>query len=277
MHLFLSTIAIAVISLFVLPSAAYARPLLIVYQHEGLTFTRPPERQNAKVETLSLIFSGKGVLGKKTFESMEATLTTLPVLVQEPTPTFAPSPTASKKHIRLTSPTTTSSSTSPATIISSKPSPTPTQTKALSKTPTPTPIKPTATPTVVATTASSTTMSNPGGLDPEKLFSMSNSYRSSKGLPAFQKDPRVCEVARVRAPAIEAEIRNGVMHSGLKAMGLPYWITENIISYSTEEQAFNWWVNDTIHREQLEGNFTYSCVACSGFACAQEFTNFIAK
>ena len=84
-------------------------------------------------------------------------------------------------------------------------------------------------------------MSNPGGLDPEKLFSMSNSYRSSKGLPAFQKDPRVCEVARVRAPAIEAEIRNGVMHSGLKAMGLPYWITENIISYSTEEQAFNWW------------------------------------
>jgi len=115
------------------------------------------------------------------------------------------------------------------------------------------------------------------GLNADTLFDMSNNYRASKGLPVFQKDDKTCQLASSRAPEINAEIAEGRMHSGLKARNLPYWNSENIISYHSEEAAFNWWINDTIHREQIEGNYTYSCVACAGNACAQEFTNYQPK
>jgi uncharacterized protein YkwD len=134
--------------------------------------------------------------------------------------------------------------------------------------------EPTLAPTTPATAPIQ--LSN-GGLNADTLFDMSNSYRASQGLPAFQKDDRVCALAASRAPEVGAEIAEGHMHSGLRARNLPYRNSENIISYRTEEGAFNWWVNDKIHHDQLVGNYTYSCVACSGHACAQEFTNFQPK
>jgi len=150
-------------------------------------------------------------------------------------------------------------------------------------TPTPTAVPtsiPTTPPTITPTPSSQPTETiklSDGGLDGDKLFSMSNSYRQSKGLPAFQKDDRVCSLAASRAPEVNAEIAEGKMHAGLKARNLTYWNTENIISLGSEEAAFNWWINDPIHHDAIVGNYTYSCVACSGYACAQEFTNFQAK
>ncbi len=144
-------------------------------------------------------------------------------------------------------------------------------------TPTKTPT-PTQTPSPTSTQQTTNqTMKNTGGLDPEKLFAMSNAYRKERGLPEFQKDDKTCSLAASRAPEISAEIASGDMHSGLRARNLDYWNTENIISMRTEESAFNWWVNDKIHHDAIVGNFTYSCVACSGNSCAQEFTNYQPK
>jgi uncharacterized protein YkwD len=67
------------------------------------------------------------------------------------------------------------------------------------------------------------------------------------------------------------------MHSGLYALNLPYWNTENIIQMNSDSGAFNWWINDPIHRDAILGNSTYSCVACSGNDCAEEFTSYQAK
>jgi uncharacterized protein YkwD len=136
-------------------------------------------------------------------------------------------------------------------------------------------IAPTAAPT--ATPAPVAPSSNAGGLDAEKLFNMSNAYRQAQGLPAFQKDERACSLAASRAPEIAGEVAGGYMHAGLRARALPYWNSENIISMRTEESAFNWWINDKIHHDAIVGNYTYSCVACSGNSCAQEFTNFQPK
>ena len=135
-------------------------------------------------------------------------------------------------------------------------------------------VAPTATPQ--PTVATQLQLSN-GGLNADKLFSMANNYRQSKGLSQLQKDDRACQVAASRAPEIAAEIAGGHMHSGIRDRNLPYWNSEIIITMRTEEEAFNWWINDTIHREAIEGNYTYSCVACSGNACVQEFTNFQPK
>ena len=159
-------------------------------------------------------------------------------------------------------------------------SPTPSTKPQVTQTPQITNATPTTAPTTAplpSTAASIAPQSNAGGLDPEKLFAMSNAYRASQGLPAFQKDERACSLAASRAPEIAAEVTGGYMHAGLKARALPYWNSENIISMRTEEAAFNWWINDKIHHDAIVGNYAYSCVACSGNSCAQEFTNFQPK
>jgi uncharacterized protein YkwD len=106
---------------------------------------------------------------------------------------------------------------------------------------------------------------------------MSNEYRAARGLPPFQKDERTCSLAASRAPEVAGEVASGARHAGLAARALPYWNTENIISMNSEEAAFNWWINDKIHHDAIVGNFTYSCVACVGGNCAQEFTNYQPK
>jgi uncharacterized protein YkwD len=167
-----------------------------------------------------------------------------------------------------------------------KTTPTPTPTKSPTATPTkaPTPTQATPTPTTklspttapAAPTAASSNTST-GGLNADVLFSMSNNYRTGKGLPPFQTDERICALASARAPQISAEISGGYMHAGKDSHGFPYWFTENIIEFRTEAEAFNWWVNDYIHRVQIEEPNTHSCVACSGNACVQLFTSFKPK
>lgn len=147
--------------------------------------------------------------------------------------------------------------------------------------PTPTPLPPStqssATQASNSTQQTVTTPSNPGGLNADILFSMVNSYRESKGLPAFQKDDKTCSLAESRAPEVNNEIATGTMHSGLRALNLPYWNTENIISMNSEQAAFNWWINDPIHLQAIVSSNKYSCVACSGNACAEEFTSYQPK
>jgi uncharacterized protein YkwD len=148
-------------------------------------------------------------------------------------------------------------------------------------------VKPTSSPTPTPTaTPVSTPVATPvpaqgglsnGGLNADKVFDLVNNYRASKGLAALQKDERACEVARSRAPEIAAEISGGYMHKGIKERNLSYWNSENIITMRTEEAAVNWWINDYIHRVQMEGDYQFSCVACHGNACVQEFTNFQPK
>ena len=157
---------------------------------------------------------------------------------------------------------------------------TPTPTPSAASIPTPTPLtKTAATPTqsTVASTSTGANTSTGGGLNADVLFSMSNTYRAGLGLPAFQKDERICSLAAQRAPEISAEISGGHMHSGKDSHNFPYWFTENIIEFRTEAEAFNWWINDYIHRVQIVAANTHSCVACSGNACTQEFTSFQAK
>jgi uncharacterized protein YkwD len=161
-------------------------------------------------------------------------------------------------------------------IFDSLPTPSPTETPLATRTPTRIPTPTAAADTQTQPVSGSTQLSN-GGLNADKLFAMANAHRQSIGLAPFQKDDRACQLAVSRAPEINGEIAAGVMHSGLRARSLPYWNTENIISMGSEEGAFNWWIHDQIHKEAIEGNYAYSCVACSGNACAQEFTNFQSK
>lgn len=132
---------------------------------------------------------------------------------------------------------------------------------------------------VVYLTSGKAYAQTPGpSLNADVLFSMVNSYRQSIKLPPFQKNDLICTVAAKRAPEVYGEIYvSGPMHKGFWNMDLPYWATENIIFMRNEQEALNWWLNSPIHRSQIQGEYTYSCIACQGQACSQVFTSFIPK
>lgn len=116
------------------------------------------------------------------------------------------------------------------------------------------------------------------GLNADVLFAMVNTHRESIGLPSFEKHPDACSIAQSRAPEIYNEMYvTYTLHSGLYNRDLPYWITENTIYMRTEKEAFNWWLNSTVHSGQIRSDYAYSCMACHGFACVQMFTNFTPK
>lgn len=119
-----------------------------------------------------------------------------------------------------------------------------------------------------------------GGLSADTIFSMVNQIRSQYGLAPLEQDSRICQLTQERAPELQAEIYvTGAMHAGFqrRQKDFPYWATENMISQQTEEQAVNWWMNSPVHRSAILGNYTHSCVSCSGNNCAMIFTNFTPK
>jgi len=194
-------------------------------------------------------------------------------LLLSPTPTIYFLPTT-PPEIAQSAPTKKADTTDP-TVAPSK------EEKAKqSLTPSPT-IKLTATPTVAAPTPTSvpaTQQSVSGGLSAEKLFSMVNAHRQSKGLQPLQRDDKTCQLAAARASEIAGEMAAGNLHSGMYSRNLPYWNTENASALPSEEAALQWWLNDGIHRQAIESSsHTTSCVACSGIYCAQEFTSYQPK
>lgn len=134
---------------------------------------------------------------------------------------------------------------------------------------------PTATPTPTPTPAPASAV--PMGTDSYTLFQMVNDHRAKLGLASFEKDGRLCEIARNRAPQVNSELASGTLHKGFKALNLPYWATENIAAYSTIEENLHFWLSDYIHKKAIEGDSKYSCVACSGASCSQIFTSFVSK
>ena len=170
---------------------------------------------------------------------------------------------------------------------------TPTQTphlKITSNTPTPSPIiepteavpTPTSAPVLVAPASNAAGANAAGaptnGLNADILFSMVNNHRTSIGLHELQKDEKTCSLAAARASEIAAEMAAGTLHSGMYGRNLPYWNTENAIALGSEEAAFNWWLNEPVHRASMESKvYTHSCTACSGKHCVQEFTSYQPK
>ncbi len=142
----------------------------------------------------------------------------------------------------------------------------------------PSPIASTTSIPTPSPSATPVTPSNPNSLNAELIFQMINNHRVSIGKPPYEKEERLCKIAQDRVPQLQNEIfGSGIMHAGLKAMNLPFWNTENIGGFQTEKQTYDWWMSDYIHRVAIESDHKYSCGACLGNTCAQEFSSFVPK
>lgn len=130
----------------------------------------------------------------------------------------------------------------------------------------------------VSPVPSETTPKTASGLDAEVVFVMVNAHRAQLGLPPFQKSDDLAQIAQSRTPELQGEMYGGSgLHAGFRRKNLPYFATENIISQNTETDAINWWLNSSIHRRALEGNYEYASVACEGKNCAMIFSSFTPK
>ena len=196
-----------------------------------------------------------------------------------PTPTAIPKQ-ATKNSIKSTPTPTTSTNLYSRLLVTATPTPTPLQKGQASLTPSPTTTPITKSQTETSNTNSETkpSSSKPASLNPEILFVLINNHRKEIGKPAFEKDSRLCSLAVERGPELSDEIFvNHNVHSGLYNRNLPYWITENMASYASEEQIFNWWMGSTIHKKAIESDNKYSCGECWGNSCAQLFTSWVPK
>jgi len=115
-------------------------------------------------------------------------------------------------------------------------------------------------------------------LNADLILLLINVHRKGKNLEPFEKEDQLCKLASVRAPELYDEIFiSGKIHKGFYDRQLPYWITENMAHYESEEHIVKWWLGSSIHRNAIEGKYKYSCGACSGNSCAQLFTNYTPK
>lgn len=154
----------------------------------------------------------------------------------------------------------------------SKPTIKPVSTASASAKPQPT-VTPTPNPTAVPTNALPT-----GSLSADKLFEMINAHRLGKGLPAYEKESRLCELAQSRGPELHNEIYgSGYIHQGFRERNLPFWITENMISKETEEAAFAWWLNSSVHHAGIDSSKQFACGACVANSCVMLFTSWEPK
>lgn len=115
-------------------------------------------------------------------------------------------------------------------------------------------------------------------LNPEVIFELINNYRKSIGLSPFEKEPKLCQIAKERSTEINNEILvTGNLHNGLYSRNLNFWVTENLIYAENEQYAMNWWLNSPIHRQAITGNSRYSCGECNGNSCSQLFSSYTPK
>jgi uncharacterized protein YkwD len=115
-------------------------------------------------------------------------------------------------------------------------------------------------------------------LNSDLIFTLINQHRVEIGKIPFQKDDELCRLAQTRSVELHDELFvNGNLHSGLYNRNLPYWITENAKWGSNEAGTVQWWLNSPIHRAAIEGDYTYSCGACTGSQCSQLFTSYTPK
>jgi len=156
---------------------------------------------------------------------------------------------------------------------------------------TPTPTRaPSPTPTVIVSEMAVVTPSTPKptvivseqnvthvGNNPDIVLDLVNAHRASIGKTAFIKDEALCSLAQTRSNELAGEIANGSLHSGLFNRNLGYWITENAKVGGDENETLRWWLNSSIHRSQIQSDYTNACAGCTGKNCALLFTNYTPK
>lgn len=104
-----------------------------------------------------------------------------------------------------------------------------------------------------------------------KLWEVVNTWREDNNLNQYIKDEVLCNYAESRI----SEIKNDWSHDGFKSMEKIdnfSWLGENLSKETFgENQTLQMWLESPEHRENLEKDFTHSCIKCDNNYCVQIF------
>lgn len=107
-------------------------------------------------------------------------------------------------------------------------------------------------------------------LNADKLFSEINIWRTEVGKKPYTKLDSLCEIANKRVK----QIVNNFTHSQFSKLEYPSTLSENLAKNPNgEEKTIDMWLNSKSHREALESNYTYSCIATEGTYAVQIFSS----
>lgn len=267
---------------FPLVDPHFSQPVTIIQEKVSLQLDSQSSSESSEINNEIIVPESLAL------EAAQASLISLPIVKPIVKPTVAPSiatpiPAPSTKPIPSPSATPISSPIStPFPTPTSSPTPKPTSKPTPVPTFSPIPINinasASAIPKVVLIIPSPKPIIKQKSLDSELILKLINDQRNKLKLPAFEKDQKLCTLALYRGPQLYDEIFNtGKLHFGLYDLNLPYWITENMAYFDSEQLVVQWWMRSFIHRSAILGDFKYSCGVCVGNACAQLFTNYIPK
>ena len=110
----------------------------------------------------------------------------------------------------------------------------------------------------------------PKDIDEQELWDLIQEWRKSSGLTEYIENPELCRVSSIRV----LQIQDVFDHNTLVLKSLPYSVAENLIrDQAPAEISLQAWLNSPSHRENLEGDYKYSCLRCDKSYCVQIFSN----
>lgn len=106
--------------------------------------------------------------------------------------------------------------------------------------------------------------------DAEFLFKTVNNWRRESGYAELQMSESLCNVARVRIKEIKVDFSHTRFSESIFPEEFVFF-GENLSEQLSQEDVFGMWLNSPTHRENLERDFTHSCVRCEESYCVQIF------
>lgn len=111
-----------------------------------------------------------------------------------------------------------------------------------------------------------------------ELFGLVNNQRNNKSLKSLTWDQNLCSYANRRA----LEIATNFSHEGFYKMSdemyknLSYnHIAENLAeNIYMKKSIVDAWLESPTHRENIEGQYSHSCIQCKGTYCVQLFASY---
>lgn len=114
----------------------------------------------------------------------------------------------------------------------------------------------------------------PYSLDQDRLFNIVNIWKTSQNSEPYIEDSRLCKLAETRL----IEIEKNFSHRDFDKHSRDFFnasLGENLSTgYSSEKETFDAWLASPTHKENLDKDYSHSCIRCNNNKCVQIFAKF---
>lgn len=113
-------------------------------------------------------------------------------------------------------------------------------------------------------------------VDENELWTIANNWREEQGKTAYTINPILCGFADQRVDEIQTDFSHKgyllISENKIHKAGGFYRTGENIArDFFNANDVFRSWLSSPTHRENLDENFTESCIRCENNYCVQLF------